>query len=188
MPASRMPPRPVSPTGCLDLWTAEGVTPPKGLAGGVLRPATYHGQSLAQREQVDERSVHTRRLAASELHGVRVLLLRHDGGARGHRVAGDHKLELLRRPQHPLFGDARRVHGDDGQVRHVLNQKVAIRHSIQLRLAPPPLPRQRSRPKRQRIKIRGTIQPGPTQTLQTRRVAFPPQAERCSDRWTGRGR
>mmetsp|Transcript_37337 Transcript_37337/g.71570 ORF Transcript_37337/g.71570 Transcript_37337/m.71570 type:complete len:330 (-) Transcript_37337:278-1267(-) len=89
------------------------------------------GEALAQREQGHERAVHARRLAARQLHGVGVLLLRHDAAASGHRVAGDHELELFRRPQHPLLRDAAAVHGDDGQVTHVFQQKVPVRYRVQ---------------------------------------------------------
>jgi hypothetical protein len=90
-----------------------------------------HRQALEHHQQRHERAVDAPRFAPQQLGHVRIPLLGHDARAGGVRLVERNEAEFGARPQHQLLRQPRQVHGQGGQRRQVLDQKVAIGHRVQ---------------------------------------------------------
>ena len=88
-------------------------------------------QGLARDEQRYEVAHHAPGLAADELGEVRVLLLRHDGRARGERIGQLDEPELGAGPQHDLLAQTRQVHARHAARVRQIEQKVAVGHGVE---------------------------------------------------------
>jgi hypothetical protein len=91
--------------------------------------------ALHERDQAHQVPHHAPRLAARELGHVGVLLLRHDGAARGEAVGNLDEAEVLAHPQDQLLAQAADVHHAQARGGAEFDGKVAVAHGVQAVLA-----------------------------------------------------
>ena len=92
-------------------------------------------QALQRSQQCNQISVYPAGLTADQLRHIRVLLLGHNGRARGIRIAQLHKLKLPARPENDLLGEAGQMHHQNGNRTKHLQAEIPVRNTVQAILA-----------------------------------------------------